>query len=148
MPDDASVTFSRRRVLEILAAATSGVAFTGILIPIGAYLLPPSDQRKGSGELVLVCRAADLPPGEAKAVLHGNRPILVIHQATGFTALSAVCPHLGCAVRWDRAEETILCPCHGARFDHQGRVLSGPTPGPLQQVTVRQVGENVFVMGA
>lgn len=148
MRQDHPLPLSRRKILEILSIAASGVAFTGVLVPIGAYLVPPPEQRAGSGEMALVCRAADLPVGEAKVLLLGGRPVLVIHQTTGFSALSAVCPHLGCAVRWDRAEEVIICPCHGARFDPQGRVLSGPTPGALQQVTVRQVGDDIFVAGA
>lgn len=141
-------TWSRRRILEILAASASGVVFTGILVPIGAYLVPPDEGGGREGELMLVCRADELPAGQAKVVLHGSRPVLVIHTTTGWIGLSALCPHLGCAVRWEPSREVIECPCHGARFDPQGRVLSGPTPGPLTPVAVRQVGDKVFVAGS
>lgn len=36
------------------------------------------------------------------------------------------CPHLGCALRWDPAEHTWECPCHGSRFDAHGALLDGP----------------------
>ena len=36
------------------------------------------------------------------------------------------CPHLGCALRWNRAEHTWDCPCHGSRFTRDGRLLDGP----------------------
>ncbi len=36
------------------------------------------------------------------------------------------CPHLGCALRWNKAERTWDCPCHGSRFTRDGRLLDGP----------------------
>ncbi len=36
------------------------------------------------------------------------------------------CPHLGCALKWNKAEHSWDCPCHGSRFDEGGKVLEGP----------------------
>ena len=42
-------------------------------------------------------------------------------------ALSAVCPHLGCAIGWDRSGGTFICPCHDSKFSPEGVVLGGPS---------------------
>lgn len=43
------------------------------------------------------------------------------------------CPHLGCALRYNRAEHSWDCPCHGSRFDAQGQLLDGPATDDLQK---------------
>ena len=52
-------------------------------------------------------------------------------------AVSATCTHLGCTVRWNGAERSWDCPCHGSRFDIDGSVLTGPAVEPLTPVDVR-----------
>lgn len=36
------------------------------------------------------------------------------------------CTHLGCETKWNTAEGTVDCPCHGSRFDRHGHILYGP----------------------
>ncbi len=42
------------------------------------------------------------------------------------------CPHLGCALQWNRAEHSWDCPCHGSRFDGFGKLLDNPANGNLR----------------
>jgi Rieske Fe-S protein len=60
-------------------------------------------------------------------------------------ALSAVCTHLTCTVRYEASSGTIFCPCHNGRFDLAGNVVSGPPPAPLETFKVEVVGEDIFV---
>lgn len=41
------------------------------------------------------------------------------------------CPHLGCALKWNPAEHSWDCPCHGSRFDQDGKLLDNPATGDL-----------------
>lgn len=48
-------------------------------------------------------------------------------------AVSLRCTHLGCLLRFNAAETSWDCPCHGSRFDVDGNVLEGPATKPLEQ---------------
>ncbi|MGN1014753.1 MAG: FAD-dependent oxidoreductase [Butyricicoccus sp.] len=39
------------------------------------------------------------------------------------------CPHLGCALKWNAAEHSWDCPCHGSRFAEDGHVIDNPANG-------------------
>ena len=43
------------------------------------------------------------------------------------------CPHLGCALRWNKHEHSWDCPCHGSRFDEDGTLLDNPATGNLKK---------------
>lgn len=42
------------------------------------------------------------------------------------------CPHLGCALKWNAAEHSYDCPCHGSRFSQSGKVLNNPANEDLK----------------
>lgn len=42
------------------------------------------------------------------------------------------CPHLGCALKWNRAEHTWDCPCHGSRFEDDGTLIDNPSTGDIK----------------
>jgi glycine/D-amino acid oxidase-like deaminating enzyme/nitrite reductase/ring-hydroxylating ferredoxin subunit len=76
-----------------------------------------------------------LAPGEGVVARIGRRPAAVSRDDAGAVhAVSAVCTHLGCVVRFNAAEQSWDCPCHGSRFDRDGRVLEGPAVDHLAAV--------------
>ena len=60
-------------------------------------------------------------------------------------AISAGCTHLGCIVTWDEDQHIFKCPCHDARYDAEGNVLSGPPPAPLKRHPARVEDGKVFL---
>ena len=68
-----------------------------------------------------------LSAGDGKVVHHGSSATGVYRDEDGEVhAVSAVCPHMGCILRWNDAERGWDCPCHGSRFAYDGRVIDGP----------------------
>lgn len=57
------------------------------------------------------------------------------HDAAGFFAVSAVCPHLGCTIA--RQGDGFECPCHGSRFNRQGEAIHGPAAASLTFLEVQ-----------
>lgn len=42
------------------------------------------------------------------------------------------CPHLGCALKYNKAEHSWDCPCHGSRFSTTGKLLDNPATDDKQ----------------
>ena len=42
------------------------------------------------------------------------------------------CPHLGCALKWNKAEHSWDCPCHGSRFSESGKIIDNPSTKELR----------------
>ena len=68
--------------------------------------------------------------------------VLVGRQGDSAVAMSTRCTHVGCRVTLDgeNAERPILCPCHDAAFDREGRPLDGPANRPLDRLPIEMVG--------
>lgn len=80
--------------------------------------------------------------GSGQGVVHLTRD-----AAGNFTALSSVCTHLGCGVRWDDRAERFLCPCHGGAYDRTGAVVAGPPPRSLAKLETRFEDGILYVRG-
>lgn len=81
---------------------------------------------------------ADLPAGEGGVLSSGLRKIAVYRDYdNSLSAFSAVCPHLGCIVKWNPDEKSFDCPCHGSRFANDGTVVNGPAKTDLAKIHIK-----------
>ena len=61
-------------------------------------------------------------------------PINVFESTIGLlTPSQKRCPHLGCALKWNSAEHTWDCPCHGSRFEEDGKLINNPATDDLKK---------------
>lgn len=75
----------------------------------------------------------DLAPGEGGVVGADGEKVAAYRDDDGTVhAVSPICTHMGCLVAFNTAEKSWDCPCHGSRFDYEGRVISGPAVDDLE----------------
>jgi cytochrome b6-f complex iron-sulfur subunit len=132
---------SRRDFLRIITNSLiglSGVLGLGGLIKFLSYEMdpaPPSEYDLGL--------ASDYPPGSR--IVLAYIPAAIIHNDSGFLALSLVCTHLGCTVE-QQLDGNYECPCHGSRYDQQGYVMRGPSNKQLNRLKVETNEEGHLIL--
>jgi menaquinol-cytochrome c reductase iron-sulfur subunit len=147
---DAAV-IGRRRFLNRISLALSGLAAAVVSVPIIAYLLSPLLQPT-PGDWRDLGLVDNFRLGETVEVAYDEPSPLpwagqtartaVWLRRTGdrdFVAFGMNCTHLGCPVNWRAGAELFLCPCHGGVYYADGSVAGGPPPRPLVRFEVRIV---------
>ncbi|MCL2579934.1 MAG: FAD-dependent oxidoreductase [Oscillospiraceae bacterium] len=72
---------------------------------------------------------------EGGIVESGGKRVGIYKDISGHIhAVKPVCTHMGCAIKWNKDENTWDCTCHGSRFDYQGNVVGGPALKPLERL--------------
>lgn len=135
----------RRDFMKAAIAGIGGLIGAAIGLPAIAYVVGPA-----------LAKAADtwIRLGTVSKVELGNPTLFktTIETQTGwinaeeefsayvltengqdFVAMSNICTHLGCRVRWIPDEQGFYCPCHNGVFAKDGSVLTGPPPRPLDR---------------
>jgi glycine/D-amino acid oxidase-like deaminating enzyme/nitrite reductase/ring-hydroxylating ferredoxin subunit len=76
-----------------------------------------------------------LDKGTGKVLeVDGNKIAAYRDENGTIHALSPVCTHAACIVDWNNTEKSWDCPCHGARYDIDGNVLTGPATKSLSKI--------------
>jgi len=117
----------------------------GALVPLVRYVgnlraTPPPDYME------LERADYDLEPGSSRLLMYGQIPALILRTpARELKVFVAVCTHFDCTVGYLAEENRIFCACHEGRYDVDGRVVSGPPPGPLGQFHHRFKGDKLVI---
>lgn len=69
-----------------------------------------------------------------RSVFHWQLLFNIIHSVTGIiTPTVPRCPHLGCALKYNKEEHSWDCPCHGSRFTDSGELIDNPATDDLKK---------------
>ena len=86
---------------------------------------------------------ATLAPGEAKVIRYEDKKIALYKDEQGtLHAIDPICTHLQCEVKWNSAEKSWDCPCHGARYSYEGKVITGPADHDLEMIEIRSLTDS------
>jgi Rieske Fe-S protein len=157
---DEKVGTSRRTFLGFMIWAIGGLISMGVGLPALIYVIAPSIQRKATEAWIRVGSTSKIELGtptlfklkiKRQVGWNVNEEELSVYVITEngreFTALSNICTHLGCRVRWVADQEKFFCPCHNAIFDKAGVVVSGPPPRPLDHYQVKVENDQLYILG-
>ena len=123
---------TRRDFLNEMTAGALGIAGLGSAVVLYQFFSPnvlfePSPTFRAGNP--------DLFPVNSVTFLQ-DQQVYIVRTAAGFYAVSAVCTHLGCITQWKPEANQIACPCHGSKFQPDGKKIEGPAPAPLPHYAI------------
>lgn len=155
-PRDQEVT--RRKFLITSVGAMSGAMAAAVAVPAIFYVAGPVKEQGSSDEWIRLGSASSVETGSKtlmKATVERRAGYLTTTEelsvfvstdnGTDFLALSNICTHLGCRVRWVEEQDGFFCPCHNAVFGPDGSVLEGPPPRPLDRFDTKVEDGQIFI---
>ena len=129
---------SRRDFVKLSTNALfglSGLLALGGLLRYFDYLPEPEKPTEFDlGEL------SNYPVGSR--TVRSDIPAVIYNKDEKIVAHSLICTHLGCMIAENGTE--FECPCHGSRFDENGKVLAGPAQQPLKNLRVEILEDNTL----
>ena len=130
----------RRDFLSLAGLWSAGLAILGSVAGM-ARLPKPRVLPEASGRFK-VGPPSEFPSGTVRVIPEHNVRIVVTEK--GIAAMSLVCTHLGCIVA--EAPDGFHCPCHGSRFDPDGKVVGGPAPRALPWFSISRAADGGLVV--
>ncbi|HEY4722247.1 MAG TPA: ubiquinol-cytochrome c reductase iron-sulfur subunit [Anaerolineae bacterium] len=140
--------------------AVGGLISAALAIPAVAYIIGPALQRSDTQNWIRLGATSKVELGlptlfKAKVrrqtgwIVNEEEISVYVRTDNGrdFVAMSNVCTHLGCRIRWIAERGEFFCPCHNGVFDKDGKVLSGPPPRPLDRYDVKIENDQLLIQG-
>ena len=125
-----------------------------ILLVVPAFLESCSDGNDeiinnpdgNNNEIVIDLNASS--SSELKTVggfIYSGNIIIIRATETQYIALSKICTHEGCTVKYGATNNDIFCECHGSKFTTAGVVTNGPAPTNLKKYNVKVEGNSLII---
>jgi Rieske Fe-S protein len=144
---DTNASISRRQFCQLASGATVAALVAGC--SKGSPSSPSSSSGGGSSAPVLLGVVSGQFAGSSvqvqtagtaladvggAALVQSVAGVFLVSRtsASAFSAVEAVCTHEGCTVNGTDGS-IYVCPCHGSRYDRNGKVVGGPATASLRQ---------------
>lgn len=150
---------SRRNFMAIATGAIGAAIGVVIAIPAVAYVVGPALQKRTEENWVRLGPISKVELGKPTLfkttvenqtgwILTEDELSVYVLTEDGreYIALSNICTHLGCRVRWITDQGQYFCPCHNAAFDELGLVVTGPPPRPLDRYETKVEDEQLYIL--
>jgi menaquinol-cytochrome c reductase iron-sulfur subunit len=150
----------RRDFLSMATLAIGGFISLVVGIPAVAYIIGPARRTKQEQNWIRLGAVSKVELGTPTLFktrierqvgwIENEEEIsayILTEDGRNFVAMSNICSHLGCRVRWIFDQGQFFCPCHNAVFSKQGDVVSGPPPSPLDQYELKVEDGQIYILG-
>ena len=136
---------SRRRLVHWLLGGGFSASLVSFLYPVIRFMNPP-DVAEATVNEASVGNVQDFDVNAGNSVKFGAKPVLLIRTGEAdWRAFWGTCTHLDCTVQYQDSSRQIWCACHNGFYDLNGNVVSGPTPRPLEELTVHIRDDEVII---
>ncbi len=120
---------------DFLGLASLGVAvLSGLTVLSGVFRLAKPNVRYEESTRFKIGTPENFPVGTVRKL--DDKGIFIFSNDDGLHAITSVCTHLGCIV--GITETGFQCPCHGSKYDANGKVIGGPAPRNLAWLDITQ----------
>lgn len=148
---------NRRTFMSIFIGAVGSLIGAALGVPAIAYVVGPALKQKADS-WVRLGAVAKVEPGTPTLFkttverqtgwINAEEEIsayVLTEDGQTYLAMSNICTHLGCRIRWILDEGKFFCPCHNGVFAKDGTVISGPPPRPLDRFETKIEDGILFV---
>lgn len=152
-----SPSMSRRQLLNFLTGAVVATTAGTVVYPAAQFFAAPTEVGTDGSILAKDINGNPIPASQILVEAPGTRALvaglaaeptyLTLQEDGSLHPWGIVdnCTHLGCTFPWNPTDNQFQCPCHGSRYDADGKVVRGPAPLPLKLVRVTLEGEYIRI---
>jgi menaquinol-cytochrome c reductase iron-sulfur subunit len=150
---------SRRNFMQAAIWGIGGLIGIGFGVPAVAYVVGPSLKSQQAQTWMRLGPTSKVELGtptlftftsqtQTGWIVNSEEVSVYVLSKDGrdYIAMSNICTHLGCHVRWITDQNLFFCPCHNGEFDVNGTVISGPPPRPLNRYEVKVENDQLYVL--
>ncbi len=130
---------------DFLSLASWGAAIASSLALLaGIFRMFKPDVHYEESQKFKIGKPENFPMGTVRKL--DDKKVFIFSDDQGLYAVSAICTHLGCIVY--TTEWGFQCPCHGSKYDKDGKVIGGPAPTNLSWYEISQSVDGSLVVNA